>query len=86
MVVVGGDQGMTGAARLAGRSAFAAGAGLVHLLVPEECAALIAPAEMDDIWRSAGLLRQILSTLYTDLASAAAWSADSPRIARTVPA
>ncbi|MFN0178091.1 MAG: NAD(P)H-hydrate dehydratase [Gemmatimonadales bacterium] len=47
VVVVGGDQGMTGAARLAGRSAFAAGAGLVHLLVPEECAALIAPTEPD---------------------------------------
>ena len=31
VVVVGGDAGMTGAARMAGRAAFGAGAGLVHV-------------------------------------------------------
>ncbi len=47
IVVVGGAPGMTGAARLAARSAFAAGAGLVHVVVPDQSASDIALAEPD---------------------------------------
>jgi hydroxyethylthiazole kinase-like uncharacterized protein yjeF len=47
VVVVGGDVGMTGAARLAGRAAFAAGAGLVHVVAPEESVAAIRAADPD---------------------------------------
>ena len=36
VVIVGGDAGMIGAARMAGRSAFGAGAGLVHVVAPPE--------------------------------------------------
>ncbi|MDZ4675037.1 MAG: NAD(P)H-hydrate dehydratase [Gemmatimonadota bacterium] len=47
VVVVGGDTGMTGAARLAARAAFAAGAGLVHVVAPATSAAVLATAEPD---------------------------------------
>jgi NAD(P)H-hydrate epimerase len=47
VVVVGGDAGMTGAARMAGRSAFAAGAGLVHVVAPPDSLAALTPAEPD---------------------------------------
>ncbi len=57
VVVLGGDHGMTGAARLAGRAAFAAGAGLVHVLAPEAAVAAVRAAEPD------------LQTLALDLAA-----------------
>ena len=47
IVIVGGDEGMLGAARLAARAAFAAGAGLVHLVAPASSAAVVATAEPD---------------------------------------
>jgi ADP-dependent NAD(P)H-hydrate dehydratase / NAD(P)H-hydrate epimerase len=47
VVVVGGDSGMSGAARLAGRAAFAAGAGLVHVTSSAESIAAIRAAEPD---------------------------------------
>jgi NAD(P)H-hydrate epimerase len=47
VVVVGGDAGMTGAVRLASRSAFAAGAGLVHAVAPPETVAALVQAEPD---------------------------------------
>jgi NAD(P)H-hydrate epimerase len=47
LVVVGGDEGMLGAARLAARAGFAAGAGLVHLVAPAASATVIASAEPD---------------------------------------
>jgi len=47
VVIVGGDEGMLGAARLAARAAFAAGAGLVHLVAPAASAAIAATAEPD---------------------------------------
>ena len=47
VVIVGGDEGMLGAARLAARAAFGAGAGLVHLIAPAASAAIAATAEPD---------------------------------------
>jgi len=47
VVIVGGDIGMTGAARLAARAAFAAGAGLVHVIAPPASVAVLAGAEPD---------------------------------------
>ncbi len=47
VVILGGDAGMTGAARLAARSAFAGGAGLVHVIAPAESVAVLAAAEPD---------------------------------------
>ncbi len=47
VVVVGGDLGMSGAARLAGRAAFGAGAGLVHVVAPEQTVAALRAAEPD---------------------------------------
>lgn len=47
VVCIGGAPGMSGALRLSARSAFAAGAGLVFTLSPQESAALIASAEPD---------------------------------------
>ncbi len=47
VVVVGGDEGMLGAARLAARAAFAAGAGLVHLVAPAASVTVAASAEPD---------------------------------------
>lgn len=47
VVVIGGDAGMSGAARLAGRAAFAAGAGLVHVVSPPETISAIRAAEPD---------------------------------------
>lgn len=47
VVVVGGDTGMTGALRLAARGAFAAGAGLVHVVAPEPGVTVVAAAEPD---------------------------------------
>jgi NAD(P)H-hydrate epimerase len=47
VVVIGGDVGMSGAARLAGRAAFAAGAGLVHVVAPPDTIAAIRVAEPD---------------------------------------
>ncbi len=47
VAVVGGDVGMSGAARMAARAAFAAGAGLVHALAPAPTLAVLAQAEPD---------------------------------------
>jgi NAD(P)H-hydrate epimerase len=47
VVVVGGDAGMSGAARMAGRAAFGAGAGLVHVVAPAETVAALTAAEPD---------------------------------------
>jgi hydroxyethylthiazole kinase-like uncharacterized protein yjeF len=47
VVIVGGDVGMTGAIRMAGRSAFAAGAGLVHAVAPRDTVAALVQAEPD---------------------------------------
>ena len=47
VVVVGGDSGMSGALRMAARSAFAAGAGLVHAVAPPETIAALIQAEPD---------------------------------------
>ncbi len=47
IVIVGGDHGMTGAVRLAARAAFAAGAGLVHVIAPADSVAVLAAAEPD---------------------------------------
>lgn len=47
VVICGGAPGMSGAARLAARAAFAAGAGLVYVAAPEESCAVLAAAEPD---------------------------------------
>src|SRR5262245_40095341 len=47
IVVIGGGPGLTGAARMAARAAFAAGAGFVHLVAPESSVATFAAAEPD---------------------------------------
>jgi NAD(P)H-hydrate epimerase len=47
IVVVGGDLGMSGALRLAGRAAFGAGAGLVHAVAPEATVEALRSAEPD---------------------------------------
>jgi NAD(P)H-hydrate epimerase len=47
VVVVGGEVGMTGAARLAGRAAFAAGAGLVQVVAPEASVAAVRESDPD---------------------------------------
>ena len=47
VIVVGGDEGMLGAARLAARAAFAAGAGLVHLVAPAASTTVASTAEPD---------------------------------------
>jgi len=47
IVVVGGGPGLTGAARMAARAAFAGGAGFVHLVAPESSVAVFAAAEPD---------------------------------------
>lgn len=47
IVVIGGDAGMSGALRLAGRSAFAAGAGLVHAVAPASTIEALVAAEPD---------------------------------------
>jgi NAD(P)H-hydrate epimerase len=47
VVIVGGDAGMTGALRMAGRAAFAAGAGLVHAVAPPDTVAALLQAEPD---------------------------------------
>jgi ADP-dependent NAD(P)H-hydrate dehydratase / NAD(P)H-hydrate epimerase len=47
VVVVGGDEGMSGAIRLAGRASFAAGAGLVHALAPQSTISALTEAEPD---------------------------------------
>lgn len=47
VVVVGGDAGMSGAARLAGRAAFAAGAGLVHVVAEAGTIDAVRAAEPD---------------------------------------
>jgi hydroxyethylthiazole kinase-like uncharacterized protein yjeF len=47
VVVVGGDAGMIGAVRMAGRAAFAAGAGLVHAVAPPDTVAALVQAEPD---------------------------------------
>lgn len=47
VVIVGGTPAMVGAARLAARAAFGAGAGLVHVVAPEASLATIRTAEPD---------------------------------------
>jgi len=47
IVVIGGDTGMSGAARLAGRAAFATGAGLVHVVSSPDTIAAVRGAEPD---------------------------------------
>jgi len=47
VVVVGGDAGMSGAVRMAARAAFAAGAGLVHVVAPPDTVAALRQAEPD---------------------------------------
>lgn len=47
VVVLGGDAGMSGAARLAGRAAFAAGAGLVHVVSAADTIAAVRATEPD---------------------------------------
>ncbi|HEX2635491.1 MAG TPA: NAD(P)H-hydrate dehydratase [Gemmatimonadales bacterium] len=47
LVIVGGGDGMTGAARMAGRAAFGAGAGLVHVVAPPGSVAALIQAEPD---------------------------------------
>ncbi len=47
VVIVGGAPAMVGAARFAARGAFAAGAGVVHLVAPEESLAVVRPTEPD---------------------------------------
>jgi hydroxyethylthiazole kinase-like uncharacterized protein yjeF len=47
VVIVGGHTGMSGAARMAGRSAFGAGAGLVHVVAPPDTIAALMQAEPD---------------------------------------
>jgi NAD(P)H-hydrate epimerase len=47
VVVIGGDTGMSGAVRLAGRASFAAGAGLVHCAAPQDTVAALTAAEPD---------------------------------------
>ncbi len=47
VVIVGGSVAMVGAARLAARAAFAAGAGLVHVVAPEDSLAVLRVAEPD---------------------------------------
>ncbi len=47
VVVIGGDAGMSGALRMAGRAAFAAGAGLVFGVAPEATTTALAAAEPD---------------------------------------
>ncbi|MEP6591597.1 MAG: NAD(P)H-hydrate dehydratase [Gemmatimonadota bacterium] len=47
VVIVGGDVAMIGAARLTARAAFAGGAGLVHVVAPEESLAVLRTAEPD---------------------------------------
>lgn len=47
VVIVGGAPGMPGAARIAARAAFGAGAGLVHLVAPRATTAELAGAEPD---------------------------------------
>jgi len=47
VVIVGGTSAMVGAARLAARAAFASGAGLVHVVAPEDSLAVLRAAEPD---------------------------------------
>ncbi len=47
VAVVGGDVGLTGAARLTARAAFGAGAGLVHILAPAPAVEILSTAEPD---------------------------------------
>ena len=47
VVVVGGAPGMSGAVRMTARAAFAAGAGLVHVVAPAATTTIIAGAEPD---------------------------------------
>jgi NAD(P)H-hydrate epimerase len=47
VVIVGGHTGMSGAARMAGRAAFGAGAGLVHVVASPETVAALVQAEPD---------------------------------------
>jgi NAD(P)H-hydrate epimerase len=47
VVIVGGHSGMSGAARMAGRAAFGAGAGLVHVIAPPDTVTALVQAEPD---------------------------------------
>ena len=47
VVIVGGQTGMSGAARMAGRAAFGAGAGLVHVVAPPDTVVSLVQTEPD---------------------------------------
>jgi NAD(P)H-hydrate epimerase len=47
IVVIGGAEGMSGALRMAGRAAFAGGAGLVHVVAPEATIQVVRTADTD---------------------------------------
>jgi NAD(P)H-hydrate epimerase len=55
IVIVGGAPGMSGAVRMAARSAFAAGAGYVHVVAPAETIAELRGAEPDVLTMESGL-------------------------------
>ena len=70
VVIVGGSRGMTGAARLAARAAFAAGAGLVHVVTEPEAAAELVQAEPDVQVRSQAWSEPLADEIRELLASA----------------
>jgi NAD(P)H-hydrate epimerase len=66
VVIVGGHTGMSGAARMAGRAAFGAGAGLVHVVASPDTVAALVQAE-PDLQTLAHPLDQPPSTAVLDL-------------------
>ena len=70
VVIVGGSRGMTGAARLAARAAFAAGAGLVHVVTEPGAAAELVQAEPDVQVRSQAWSEPLADEIRELLASA----------------
>jgi NAD(P)H-hydrate epimerase len=66
VVIVGGHTGMSGAARMAGRAAFGAGAGLVHVIASPDTVAALVQAE-PDLQTLAHALDQPPSTAVLDL-------------------
>ena len=84
VVIVGGDAGMIGAARMAGRSAFGAGAGLVHVVAPPESVAALVQAE-PDLQTLAHALDQPPSEALLDLVRRADARRDRPRASGATP-